>query len=122
DDRVHLKPITVTQLFDNAIEVGEGISEDDRIVNNPTAALLEGSKVRVVTPAPGYDLVNSMDGGSGMSQPTQGSQSPQTPQPSQASESAPSAPPPQPAGQQPQKDLQPGPLRQPPAARQQVRP
>jgi len=57
DDRVHLQPITVSKLFDNAVEVAEGISANDRIVNNPSAALLEGDKVRIVTPAPGYDLV-----------------------------------------------------------------
>ena len=59
DDRVHLKPITVSKLMDNAVEVGEGISASDRVVNNPSAALLDGNKVRVVTPAPGYDLVNT---------------------------------------------------------------
>jgi multidrug efflux pump subunit AcrA (membrane-fusion protein) len=59
DDRVHMKPITVSKLMDNVIEVAEGISTSDRIVNNPNAALLEGDKVRVVTPAPGYDLVNA---------------------------------------------------------------
>ena len=59
DDRVHLKPITVSKLMDNAVEVTEGISRQDRIVNNPSAALLEGDKVRIVTPAPGYDLVGT---------------------------------------------------------------
>jgi len=59
DDRVHLKPITVSKLMDNAVEVAEGISSQDRIVNNPSAALLEGDQVRVVTPAPGYDLVGT---------------------------------------------------------------
>jgi RND family efflux transporter MFP subunit len=58
DDRLHLKSITVSKLMDNAVEVAEGISAGDRIVNNPSAALLEGDKVRVVTPAPGYDLVS----------------------------------------------------------------
>ena len=58
DDRVHLKPITVSKLMDNAVEVAEGLSASDRIVNNPGAALLEGDQVRVVTPASGYDLVN----------------------------------------------------------------
>ena len=58
DDRVHLKPIAVSKLMDNAVEVAEGISGSDRVVNNPSAALLEGDKVRIVTPAPGYDLVN----------------------------------------------------------------
>jgi RND family efflux transporter MFP subunit len=59
DDRVHMKAITVSKLMDNAIEVAGGISASDRVVNNPSAALLEGDKVRVVTPAPGYDLVNA---------------------------------------------------------------
>jgi RND family efflux transporter MFP subunit len=59
DDRIHFKPITVSKLLDNAVEVVKGISTTDRIVNNPGAALLEGDKVRVVTPAPGYDLVSA---------------------------------------------------------------
>jgi len=58
DDRIHLVPVTVSKLMDNVVEVAEGISTGDRIVNNPSAALLEGEKVRVVTPAPGYNLVD----------------------------------------------------------------
>jgi RND family efflux transporter MFP subunit len=58
DDRIHLKTIKVASLMDQIVEVEEGISADDRIVNNPSAALLEGNKVRIVTPAMGYDLVN----------------------------------------------------------------
>ncbi|WP_455244592.1 efflux RND transporter periplasmic adaptor subunit [Petrachloros mirabilis] len=57
DDSVHFKPITVTKILDNSVEVQEGISTNDRIINNPSAALLEGDKVRIVKPAPGYDLV-----------------------------------------------------------------
>jgi RND family efflux transporter MFP subunit len=59
DDRVHLQPITVSRLLDSAVEVAEGISPINRLVNNPSAALLEGDKVRVVTPAPGYDLIST---------------------------------------------------------------
>jgi hypothetical protein len=59
DDRVHFQPIIVSRLLDSAVEVAEGISTHNRIVNNPSAALLEGDKVRVVTPAPGYDLVST---------------------------------------------------------------
>ena len=55
-DRVHFTPITVNKILDNAVEVTEGISASDRIVNNPSAALLEGDQVRIVTPTPGYDL------------------------------------------------------------------
>ena len=59
DDRVHFQTITVSRLLDSAVEVAEGISTSDRIVNNPSAALLEGDKVRIVTPAPGYDLAQT---------------------------------------------------------------
>jgi len=59
DDRVHFQPITVSRLLDSAVEVSEGIAATDRIVNNPSAALLEGDTVRIVTPAPGYDLDNA---------------------------------------------------------------
>jgi RND family efflux transporter MFP subunit len=58
DDTVHFKPITITRVLDSAIEVTEGISADDRIINNPSAALLEGDKVVIVTPAPGYQLTD----------------------------------------------------------------
>jgi RND family efflux transporter MFP subunit len=54
DDRVHFKKIAITRVLDNAMEITEGISASDRIINNPSAALLEGEKVIIVTPAPGY--------------------------------------------------------------------
>jgi len=57
DNHVHFKPITVTQLMDNVVEVAEGLSASDRVVNNPYATLLEGDAVRIVTPRPGYDFV-----------------------------------------------------------------
>jgi hypothetical protein len=43
----------VRKILDGSFEVA-GISKTDRIVNNPSAALLEGNEVRIVTPAPGY--------------------------------------------------------------------
>ena len=65
DDRVHFKNMVVAKMFDSYVEVNEGISKDDRIVNNPSAALLEGDKVRIVTPAPGYEVL-----GEGVDAPT----------------------------------------------------
>ena len=56
DNRIHFQPINVTRLLDQFIEVTGGVSKADRIVNNPSAALLEGDEVRIVTPAPGYEL------------------------------------------------------------------
>jgi RND family efflux transporter MFP subunit len=58
DDRVHLQDITVSRLMDRVVEVAGGLSANDRIINNPSAALLEGDRVRIVTPAPGYDLLD----------------------------------------------------------------
>jgi multidrug efflux pump subunit AcrA (membrane-fusion protein) len=58
DDRIHLKTIKVATLMDQTVEVEEGLSASDRIVNNPSAALVEGNKVRIVTPGQGYDLLN----------------------------------------------------------------
>lgn len=58
---VHFQPITVSRLMDNVVEVAGGLSAQDRLVNNPSAALLEGDQVRVVTPAPGYDLLTDSE-------------------------------------------------------------
>lgn len=58
DNTIHYKPIVVAKMLDSTVEVQEGISEGDRIVNNPNSALLEGDKVHIVKPAPGYDLVS----------------------------------------------------------------
>ena len=58
DDRVHFKSIEVTKILDNVIEVTSGISDGDSIINNPSAALLEGDKVSIVTSAPGYEITD----------------------------------------------------------------
>jgi hypothetical protein len=55
EDRVHFKRIKVGKLMDGFTEVLSGISTADRLVQTPSAALLEGDKVRVVTPRPGYE-------------------------------------------------------------------
>ncbi len=60
DDRVHFKAIAVTRVLDNAMEISEGISAGDRIINNPSAALLDGDKVIIVTPAPGYEITDAL--------------------------------------------------------------
>lgn len=54
DNRVHFKDITVDQLKERTVDVLHGISKTDTIINSPNLGLLEGSKVKVVTPAKGY--------------------------------------------------------------------
>lgn len=56
DDRVQLKPIDISRILDGTIEVARGLSLEERVIDNPSAALLDGEKVRVVTPATGYTI------------------------------------------------------------------
>lgn len=63
EEEVHFQPITVTRILDSAVEVSAGVTTDDRIIDNPSAALLEGEAVRVVTPAPGYNLAPGQGSG-----------------------------------------------------------
>ena len=58
DNHVHFKPIKITRILDAFVELSEGVTTEDRIINNPSAAILDGDKVAIVTPAPGYDLIN----------------------------------------------------------------
>ncbi|PTR06728.1 RND family efflux transporter MFP subunit [Nitrosospira sp. Nsp5] len=58
DNTVHFKPIKIQRILDATVELSEGISTEDRIINNPSAAILEGDKVTIVAPAPGYDMIN----------------------------------------------------------------
>lgn len=54
DDKLHFKPVHIKRILDGVMELDSGVTREDRIVNNPSAALLEGDKVRVVKPADGY--------------------------------------------------------------------
>ncbi|BFU90541.1 MAG: Efflux transporter periplasmic adaptor subunit [Nitrospira sp.] len=58
DDRVHFKRITISKLTNQIIEVEKGLFSSDRIINNPSNALLEGDKVRVVMPISDEDRPN----------------------------------------------------------------
>jgi RND family efflux transporter MFP subunit len=58
DNTVHFKPIKIQRILDATVELSEGISTEDRVINNPSAAILEGDKVTIVTPTKGYDLIN----------------------------------------------------------------
>jgi multidrug efflux pump subunit AcrA (membrane-fusion protein) len=49
DNRVHFKPIKTNKITDAFVEVTEGINEEDHIINNPKASLLEDDLVKVLT-------------------------------------------------------------------------
>ncbi len=54
NNKVHFKNITVDQLRKRTVDVIEGLSLTDKVINNPNLGLLEGSPVKEVTPAAGY--------------------------------------------------------------------
>lgn len=56
DNKVHFKRIAVNKVLDSVIEVREGVTAEDVVIDNPSAALLEGDTVRIVTPAPGNQI------------------------------------------------------------------
>jgi RND family efflux transporter MFP subunit len=56
DNRVHFKAIKVTKIREGTVDVDEGITAADAIIDNPSAGLLERSPVRVVKPREGYEV------------------------------------------------------------------
>ena len=52
--RVHFKDIKVDQLKARTVDVLEGLSVTDQVINAPNLGLLEGSKVKIATLAKGY--------------------------------------------------------------------
>jgi RND family efflux transporter MFP subunit len=52
--RVHFKDIKVDQLKARTVDVLEGLSVTDQVINAPNLGLLEGSKVKTATLAKGY--------------------------------------------------------------------
>jgi hypothetical protein len=70
DNHIHFKSIKVTKIRDAEVEVIHGILPSDRIVKHPTADLLEGDPVRIVSPAPGYELPSPSDDESESNAPT----------------------------------------------------
>lgn len=58
NNQVRFKTIKITRILDAFVELSEGVTTEARIINNPSAALLDGDKVTIVTPAPGYDMIN----------------------------------------------------------------
>ncbi len=53
DDTVHLQNVKLGLNLGQTVQVVAGLKLDDRLVNNPSAGILEGEKVQVVPGAPG---------------------------------------------------------------------
>jgi membrane fusion protein, multidrug efflux system len=59
-NRVHLRAVTLGQNLGKTIQVIGGLLPGDRLVNNPSAGLLEGQEVRPVAPVPGDALASKL--------------------------------------------------------------
>ncbi len=104
DSRVRFKPIKITRILDATVELSEGVTTEDRIINNPSAALLEGDKVTIVTPAPGYDMINKP--ASESSQPPSNAETPsESSQPASHAETPPESSKPAPNAEKPNPAL-----------------
>jgi RND family efflux transporter MFP subunit len=53
NSRVLLKPITISRDLGQIVEIGTGLSRNDRVIESPPDGLADGDPVRVVTPASG---------------------------------------------------------------------
>jgi len=51
--KVALKPVTISRDLGQVVEIGTGVSRDDRVIESPPDGLADGDPVRVVTPASG---------------------------------------------------------------------
>ena len=62
-NRVHLRNVTLGQNLGKTVQVTSGLSAADRLVNNPSAGLLDGLAVQPVVPTTGYAMTaqNSKD-------------------------------------------------------------
>ncbi len=52
-DTVHLQDVTLGHNLGQTVQIVSGLSPDDRLINNPSAGLLEGETVQPVPGAPG---------------------------------------------------------------------
>jgi RND family efflux transporter MFP subunit len=52
--QVHLRNVTLGENLGEAVQITSGLAPDDKLVNNPPAGLLEGTRVRPVRPAGSY--------------------------------------------------------------------
>jgi len=43
---IHIKPVKVGRDFGKEVEILAGLTDNERVINNPRDSLLEGSKVR----------------------------------------------------------------------------
>ena len=61
-NHVLLRNVILGQNLGKTVQVTSGLSADDKLVNNPSAGLLDGQAVQLVTPAKGYAATTQKSG------------------------------------------------------------
>jgi RND family efflux transporter MFP subunit len=59
DNRILLKPITIARDLGKAVEIGSGITADDRVIESPPDGIAQGDKVRIAGAGGGNDGPNA---------------------------------------------------------------
>ncbi|GAN62887.1 multidrug efflux pump acriflavin resistance protein AcrB/AcrD/AcrF [Acetobacter indonesiensis NRIC 0313] len=55
-NHVHLVNVTVGTNLGTTLQILRGVKKTDRVINNPSAGLLDGQEVRIVKGTPGYNV------------------------------------------------------------------
>jgi len=55
DNHVHFKPVTSGKILGEQVQITLGLTKEDRIVDNPPAAIMEGQEIKIVPATPGYN-------------------------------------------------------------------
>ncbi len=63
NNKIKLKNVEVGRNLGSDVEILNGIEAGDRVVNTPSAGLLDGQTVRIVDSTPGYNAVPEYKGG-----------------------------------------------------------
>ena len=53
-DRVHLRNVVLGKNLDTDVEIVAGLKATDKVVASPSLGLLDGQRVKIVQPVPGY--------------------------------------------------------------------
>jgi len=52
DNRVTLKPVTISRDLGKLIEIGSGLAATDRVIESPPDGIASGAEVRIAAAAP----------------------------------------------------------------------
>ena len=61
-DRIALKPVVISRDLGRVVEIGTGLTPDDRVVESPPDGIADGDRVRIVGGATNGETKSAKDG------------------------------------------------------------